>query len=191
LTDFPLSGPFQIESLNIELSKIVAMIRQMETTLGRVISLAVSDVSADFVLPDKTERANKWLAFDANGDVVMRDANSLPSYSFGFFFTLSPASNEVVCIHVAPEAFVIPANFASPAARGSCGTNPLASYILSVTRNGSAIGTITISTGGVFTFATSGGIDQAFAAGDVLRITAPAVADTTIANVAITIRGVR
>lgn len=191
LTDFPLSGPFQIESLNIELSKIVAMIRQAQTTLGRTITSSVTDSLADFVLPSKAARANKWLAFSSLGNVEMRESTTLPTYSFGFFFVETPEVSGVLCIHVAPEAFTIPANFATPSARGSCGTNPTASYALDVQQNGTTIGTITISDAGAFTFATAGGTAKTVAAGDTIKIVAPAIADATVANVAITIRGTR
>lgn len=191
LTDFPLSGPFQIESLNIELAKIVAMIRQMSTSLGRVITLSISDTgSDDLQLPPPSERANTCICFDENGNLQLRPAPGSNYYSFGFFFIAAANASEVLCLHVAAEPFTIPANFGSPNSLGSCGTNPAASFAIDVQRNGVTIGTITISTGGAFTFATTGGTAKAIAAGDVLKFVGPA-SPGTCTNVAITIRGPR
>ncbi len=111
------------------------------------------------------------------------------AYRFGFFFTSTPTSSEVLCLHVAPVAFTFPANFATPSAQGNVGTNPTSSFAIDVKNNGTTIGTITISTGGAFTFATAGGTTKSVAAGDILKFIAPSSADATIANVAITLQG--
>jgi hypothetical protein len=71
VTDFPLSGPFQIESLNVELSKIVAMIRQLRTSIGRKIGLSDTDITEILgSFPEQASRAGKYLAFDGNGNPV-------------------------------------------------------------------------------------------------------------------------
>lgn len=112
-----------------------------------------------------------------------------PNYLLGFFATTAPTASEVLCLHTAASALTIPANFGSPASLGDVGTNPTATFTITVAQNGSTIGTITISTGGAFTFATSGGTAKAIAAGDVLRFTAQAGLDATIANISITVVG--
>lgn len=64
------------------------------------------------------------------------------------------------------------------------------SSVYSIKRNGSEIGTITFGVGETTgTFSMSAGAN--FAAGDRLTITAPAVQDATLSDVAITIVGVR
>jgi hypothetical protein len=55
--------------------------------------------------------------------------------------------------------------------------------------NGTAMGTITVSTGGVVAFATTGAAAQSLAVGDTFSVWGPAVADTTIANIAATFAG--
>lgn len=110
-------------------------------------------------------------------------------YRIGFFFTTPPTSSEVLALHVATDAFTFPANFASPDSKGAVGTNPAGSFVLDVQKNGVSIGTITISTGGAFTFATASGTSKSIAAGDVIKVVAPGSADASIANVAITLRG--
>lgn len=74
-----------------------------------------------------------------------------------------------------------PANFAG--SFGSVGVNPSSSSVYTINKNGSAIGTITISTGGSLTFATTGSSAQAFSVGDRLEFLAPAIADATLAGV--------
>lgn len=110
-------------------------------------------------------------------------------YRIGFFFTTAPTASEVLALHVVTDDFTFPANFASPNSRGSVGTNPASSFALDVQKNGSTIGTITISTGGAFTFATASGTSKSIAAGDVIKIVGPGTPDASIANVAITLAG--
>lgn len=106
-------------------------------------------------------------------------------YRVGFFFTTTPTASEVLLVHVVTDAFTVPIGLSGT--RVSVGTNPAASFILSVRKNGVEFGTVTISTGGVATLAAASA--TSFAAGDLLSVLGPAVADTTIANVAVTLRG--
>ncbi len=118
-------------------------------------------------------------------------------YNLGLFFTSTPTASEVLALHIAAVAFTLPANFASPNSKGVIGTNPTASFAIDVQRQVNAtgafstIGTITISTGGAFTFATASGTAKAIAVNDVLKFVAPGTADATAANAAITILGSR
>lgn len=86
------------------------------------------------------------------------------------------------------------ANFANSS--GRCLTNPAATATFTLkklTAGGvlSTIGTFVISTSGVFTFASTGGLAQSFAIGDSLLIVTPSPADATLADVAITLAGSR
>lgn len=76
---------------------------------------------------------------------------------------------------------------------GSAGTNPAATYIVyKDTGSGPVlVETIQISTGGVFTFATSGGTVVSFAAGDRMTATAPSPQDATLQDIAMTFAGRR
>lgn len=111
---------------------------------------------------------------------------SSATYRVGFFFTTTPTASEVLLRHVFTDAVTFPDEFVG--AVGNVGTNPAASFVLTVAKNGATVGTITISTAGAFAFVTTG-TTVAFAAGDVMTITGPSSADTTIANVAITLKG--
>jgi len=85
----------------------------------------------------------------------------------------------------ATTAMLIPKDFAGSV--GSVGTNPAASATFNVKKNGSAAGTIVVSTGGVFTFSASGS-SISLAIGDVLTITSPNPNDASIADIGINIR---
>lgn len=63
-------------------------------------------------------------------------------------------------------------------ASGSVQTNPGSTYDISVKKNGSVVGTISISTLGVFTFTTAGGTVVALAFGDTISFHAPSSVGT-------------
>lgn len=116
------------------------------------------------------------------------EIKTLIPYSVPFGFTSTPISGEKLLLHVFAEAITFPDDFAG--AQEYVGTNPAASFVMSVKQNGVAIGTITVSTLGVVTFATTAGT-AAFAVGDVMEITAPSPADTIAADMAFTLIGAR
>lgn len=67
---FPTTGPFSISTLNLTFSKIVAMMQQLENSIERTLRLADSDPADNLTLPAADERANKFLAFNTDGDPV-------------------------------------------------------------------------------------------------------------------------
>ncbi|MGE8142277.1 hypothetical protein ACQKOE_09905 [Novosphingobium sp. NPDC080210] len=86
------------------------------------------------------------------------------------------------------ENVVFPDDFSGAA--GVVGTNPTSSFVISIEKNGTAAGSITVSTAGVFTFSTTG-TTLSFAAGDTIKVICPASADATVANLATTLKGTR
>jgi VCBS repeat-containing protein len=110
------------------------------------------------------------------------------AYDFGFSFPGGPpTSSEVLGKVVIPRDLTLPADFAGAA--GHIDTNPTAQFDIDVTDDGTSIGTISISTGGVFTFATDGNTAKSVAAGSVLRFVAAASTDATAANISATLQG--
>lgn len=105
----------------------------------------------------------------------------------GMFFPGTPGSSQLMFKFVAARAFTFPANFAG--AYGHIGTNPTGSFVMDVSLEGAGIGTITVSTGGAFTFATTSGTSKAVAAGEVIEIEAPASTDATAADISATLVG--
>jgi len=116
---------------------------------------------------------------------AFRNAIGAGTYRIGFFFTTALSSSEVVLLHTVDTAMTLADDFAGSV--GDVGTNPAATFTMDVQKNGVSIGSIAISTGGVFTFATTGGA-AAFDVGDQLKVVGPAVVGTA-ANVSVTFKG--
>lgn len=115
------------------------------------------------------------------------------AYDLAFRFMSSPDVSEVVDFYAIATEFTIKANM--PGAFGFVQTVPLAPYVLSLRQggtldpaSGTQIGTITVSAAGVFTFATTGGVDVVVPAGSLLKLVAPAAVDAGISGLAATIK---
>ncbi len=111
------------------------------------------------------------------------------SYYVPFGFTAVLVNSEKVLLHVLACDIEFPANFVG--AVSYVGTVPTATTVLTVADNGSTIGTISIATSGVATFATSGGTAKSVVAGHLLSITNQASADVTFANAAFTLKATK
>ena len=109
-------------------------------------------------------------------------------YVLPFGFTTTPTSDETLLLHVFPEAVTFSDDWAG--SRYYVGINPTSSFVMTILKNGSSVGTVTISTAGVATFVTTG-TTVSFAAGDIFAITGPNTADATVGNVAISFSGIR
>lgn len=125
-------------------------------------------------------------------DIVIRKLTAASNATFyrpfPFFFTTTPSSSELLAQFSVVESISIPPNFLNSV--GHIGINPSATFILTVKKNGSTtIGTITVSTAGVIAWATTGGLAQPLVSGDYVTFEAPATADSTIANVSVTVKG--
>jgi len=100
-----------------------------------------------------------------------------------------PAAGQEVLIFAVDMAMTFPANFTGAVGGfGPNGAHPAATAVYSVYSGSTLIGTVTVSTSGVFTFATTGGISQAVSAGMMVAILAPSVQDAALASVAITLQ---
>jgi hypothetical protein len=107
--------------------------------------------------------------------------------SHGFFFPGTPTANQLIAKTVIARTITFPANFST--SFGDVGTNPTGAFTITVALQGAVIGTITVSTGGIFTFATTGGVEIIADAGDVLELEAQTPADATVANISVTLVG--
>ncbi len=103
-----------------------------------------------------------------------------------FFFLNTPPAGQVLMLYTATETLTFEDDFAG--SYGRCDTNPTASFVMGVQKNGVAVGTVTVSTSGVFTFATTSGA-LSLAPGDQLKVIGPNPADASIANTSISFRG--
>ncbi len=69
-SDFPTSGPFNISTLNTELDKLFAIMQQLESAVGRAMTLKDSDSATTIDIPLTSARANRLLAFDGSGNSI-------------------------------------------------------------------------------------------------------------------------
>jgi hypothetical protein len=107
-------------------------------------------------------------------------------YDLGFYYSGGPpGSSELMFKWVATRDLELAADMAG--SFGDIGTNPTAQFDMDVTQDGASIGTISVATDGTFTFTTTGGTAKQIAAGEVLEIVAPAAADATAADIALTL----
>lgn len=110
-------------------------------------------------------------------------------YNLPIAFTSAPAANEIMMIHT----FTQTVDFADEwgGSVGYVGTNPAATFVFTLAKIvagvPTTVGTISISSAGAITFATTDTTVQ-FVAGDTLRVTAQAGVDT-IANTCLTLQG--
>jgi hypothetical protein len=71
VTDFPTSGPFNVEALNTDLDRLTAMMQERENGLTRVVQLSETDTAATLQLPVAATRASKVLGFDSTGNAII------------------------------------------------------------------------------------------------------------------------
>ncbi len=111
------------------------------------------------------------------------------TYDVAFYRATAPdVAGETQQVIVVARDIQFPADFAGSV--GYVDTNPAATYTMSIKKNGVEIGTVSISTGGTFTFATaSSGAAQTMNAGDRLEFVAPSGSplEATIAGISFTL----
>lgn len=106
------------------------------------------------------------------------------TYDIGFFVADVMTDSEIVARFVAVRAFTIPVSATGSQAKAEAASTGDVSFELQ--KNGVAFGTVqfNISATGAFTVASA----TSFAVGDVLKLVAPATADATLADVAISLK---
>lgn len=151
--------------------------------------MTIGGTDGDVIVDDAAGESvtiSKWVSRRATVQDIADLASGLNAiYRVGFFFTNAPSSSEILLLHTFSDDATFADDFAGSV--GDIGTNPAATFDLDVQKNGVSVGTISISTGGVFTFTTSGA-SVSFVAGDQLRVVGPATPGTA-ANVSITFKG--
>jgi hypothetical protein len=84
----PPSGPLDIPAVNLQFSKIVAMLQQAVADWPRSLRQPSSDVDDLDALPVAASRASKYLAFDADGQPSLVAAVSTSAAATAFMLTL-------------------------------------------------------------------------------------------------------
>ena len=102
-------------------------------------------------------------------------------------FSSVPTSSQILDTIPIVTEVDFEANFAGSI--GKIGVNPTSSFVIDVLDDASLIGTITVSTSGVFTFATVGGTSKTVVAGSFLEFRAPSSVDATANRAVWTLKG--
>ncbi len=138
----------------------------------------------------ESSNSNSLVNFSSgNKDVFVTlpaEAVANPVRLAAFFFVDTPPASEVLMMYTSTETLTFADDFAG--SYGYCGTYPNVTYTMDVQKNGVSVGSVEISTGGVFTFATTSGA-LTLAPGDQMKVVAPAGTVENIANVSISFRG--
>lgn len=159
---------------------------------GDSISIA-STIDAEFI----RDAIGATILPGANITVTVDDAANTITianpgrYRLGFSIESTvPTANEVLLRHTFTSAVTFADNFAGSVARlRPGGTNPVVAQAFPIYLNGSNVGSMTISTGGVCTFVTTG-TTVVTAIGDEIKIEAPGAVDAAILGVSLTLLGV-
>lgn len=128
-------------------------------------------------------------------EVTLQGGSYLPSttasqpYDIVCSFVGKPPASQTVLELTLNRPVSFAPNFAG--SNATLGANPTSTAAYTLKQNGTTIGTVSISTTGVFTFSTSNAAGVTLAAGDRLTITAPASQDSTLSDVAMTFAGTR
>lgn len=150
--------------------------------LGRTV--AALSTSTTFDTASTTDGA-AWERMVTLPEWVPGFVNKLPQdviAQLAVFHPGVPSSSKLMFQYTVPDLWSIPLNLVGSV--GSIGTNPTSSFVATLSVNGSSIGTVTISTGGVFSFSVAA---TALTQGDKITLTAPSSADATAADIAITL----
>lgn len=158
-----------------------------DTDLTEVIS------GAHVVVTEGTVNQGKMFVLSTTGAITTGSTNLAfkeiatykPDFACGFYFSGTPDTNANIWTFIMPWAVDFANEFAG--SYGHCGTNPSGTTDFDVQRNGSSIGTVSVSSGGVFTFTTTGGAES-FTAGQRISIISPANLNG-MANISMTFFG--
>ena len=104
-------------------------------------------------------------------------------YDIGAFWGGKPANSEKLFRFIAVRSFKLPAGLTG--SEFAIGTNPAATITFTILKNGSSQGTFSFSTGGTPSVTFSAPVT--WSVGDILEVDAQAVADTTGADISMTL----
>lgn len=184
---FDVTFPSYADVSNSVQAKRVFVVRNEDTTY--VATVKASSGAGTTVAVQPGTAALILQTFEDMRVLLTASTSGTTPYDLGFFVPGKPDAGGLVLKYVAARAIVIPGNMAG--SRGNVSTNPTSTMAFDVQKNGSSTGSISISTGGTFTFTTSSGNPISLAAGDRLSIVAPNPQDATGADVAVSIIGSR
>lgn len=131
---------------------------------------------------DDVDQNVQW---DGSAWVVFAGAGGAGgSYDLRYGFKATPTAGLILDTIMVPRGITIPANMVG--SLGKVFVLPTATFVMTLRDDGTTIGSISVSTTGVFTFTTVGGTEKIVAVGSELALHAPAVADATIQDLTLT-----
>lgn len=165
------------------------------------------------IVGDASARVQTWFTRGVSYKLVLTDADdvtletidglSIPddasalALSLGIDFIYHgaspPSASEWLGGYSFPVAVTFPINLSG--AFGHINTNPTASFAIDLRKNatstatGTSVGTVTIATGGTYTFASAAAAEVSFDIGDHLSAWAPSSADSTANDFNFTLLG--
>lgn len=132
------------------------------------------------------------ITIDQQGRIT--DAANVPinlgaqPYDIGAFFPGVYTDSQLLLQFVFDRTVDFDDDFAG--STGIVGVDPTIAATMDLQKNDISIGTVSITTGGVVTFVTSGGTTQ-FVSGDWLSVIAQGTADATLADASLSFKGLR
>ena len=165
-TDFPPSGPFQINSLNDALDKFTAMVGEREDQIKRAVVAPDTDpTTIDLTLPVKATRATKVLAFDSAGDPTV-STQTLATMEAGSTAAASSATAAASSATAAASSATTSGNSATASANSATAAAASAASIDLTTRGDllkrGASASERLAIGGANTVLTTDGTDPAW-----------------------------
>jgi len=121
------------------------------------------------------------------GAVIASAAGATSPYDIPLSFAGTPTTSQIIGKVIVTRDVDFAANFAG--SYGHVGTNPTSTFAIDVKDDGTSIGTISVSTGGAFTFTTTSGTAKTVATGSRLEFVGPSSVDATVASIAATLHG--
>jgi hypothetical protein len=120
--------------------------------------------------------------------IFAMQAGVIGPYDIGVFVPGLPGNAAIILEFKAVRAFSFASNFAGSQYKNGTNstTNPV---VFTILKNGASVGTISVTSSGVATFASTG--STVFAIGDILSVTAPTPQDATLADVGFVFLGTR
>ena len=180
------TGAYPASSDTLELkvfSGLKKIFNVFNDTVGK-LTVSSADHAETYLLDPG---ASSVFFHDDAGFVQLGKSEGTQPYDVGAYYAGTPGDAVTILSHIAARAFTIKAGM--PGSQWDCGSNPAAATTLDVQKNGTNVGSISVTTAGVGTFAMAS--DTSFAAGDILSVVTPNPADASMANITLTIAGER
>jgi hypothetical protein len=108
-------------------------------------------------------------------------------YDIRFAFVSAPTSSQIIDTVLIARGITFSSNLSG--SLGRVAINPTSTFVMELKANDVTIGSISVSTSGVFTFSTVDGTSKIIAAGTVLTLHAPVTPNAAISNLTMTIYG--